>query len=170
MLNLSQKVTKETVFKSVQEYIQANGLTIQTKDKTRPWGGFFVIDDSSLITFINHFFPGIEVKNTGKDQVLSPKVLLVEPEKRLSWQYHHRRSEIWKVVEGPVGIVLSDDDSQNAVQSFNADEVITIPQGQRHRLVGLENWGVIAEIWQHTDSSNPSDEQDIVRVDDDFGR
>jgi mannose-6-phosphate isomerase len=45
-----------------------------------------------------------------------------------------------------------------------------LKQGERHRLVGLEDWGVIAEIWQHTDASNPSDESDIVRVQDDFGR
>ncbi|NBC66802.1 MAG: hypothetical protein GVY07_14240 [Bacteroidetes bacterium] len=47
---------------------------------------------------------------------------------------------------------------------------MTIEKGQRHRLIGLQNWGVVAEIWQHTDSSDPSDEEDIVRLDDDFGR
>lgn len=31
-------------------------------------------------------------------------------------------------------------------------------------------WGVVAEIWQHTDKDNPSNEDDIVRVQDDFGR
>jgi hypothetical protein len=29
---------------------------------------------------------------------------------------------------------------------------------------------LVAEIWQHTDPENPSDEDDIVRVSDDFGR
>jgi len=29
---------------------------------------------------------------------------------------------------------------------------------------------MIAEIWQHTDAAQPSDEDDIVRVQDDFGR
>jgi hypothetical protein len=45
-----------------------------------------------------------------------------------------------------------------------------LPIGQRHRLIGLDQWGVVAEIWQHTDSENPSDESDIVRLQDDFGR
>jgi hypothetical protein len=27
-----------------------------------------------------------------------------------------------------------------------------LQQGERHRLVGLEEWGVVAEIWQHTDA------------------
>jgi hypothetical protein len=40
----------------------------------------------------------------------------------------------------------------------------------RHRLVGLGDWGVLAEIWQHTDLQNPSDEEDIVRLQDDYGR
>ena len=38
------------------------------------------------------------------------------------------------------------------------------------RLIGLDEFAVIAEIWQHTDASHPSDEYDIVRVQDDFGR
>jgi hypothetical protein len=29
---------------------------------------------------------------------------------------------------------------------------------------------MIAEIWQHTNADQPSDEDDIVRVQDDFGR
>lgn len=170
MLDLSQEIDKKSAFQSVQEFLQKSGLTIVKKDEERPWGGFFVIDNDSLITFINHFFHGVVVKNAGENQALSPKILLVQPEKRLSWQYHHRRSEVWKIIGGPVGIIISDDDSQTPVQPFDTGDVVTIDQGQRHRLVGLQDWGVIAEIWQHTDSSNPSNEQDIVRLDDDFGR
>jgi len=48
--------------------------------------------------------------------------------------------------------------------------LISLEQGERHRLVGLDDWGVVAEIWMHTDPSNPSDEDDIVRLQDDFGR
>ena len=47
---------------------------------------------------------------------------------------------------------------------------IILQQGERHRLVGLSDYAVIAEIWQHTDATNPSDEDDIVRLQDDFGR
>lgn len=43
-------------------------------------------------------------------------------------------------------------------------KVIQIAQGQRHRLGGLETWGVIAEIWIHNAPSAPSDENDIVRL------
>jgi hypothetical protein len=41
---------------------------------------------------------------------------------------------------------------------------------ERHRLIGLDSWAIVAEIWQHTDIENPSNEEDIVRIQDDFGR
>jgi mannose-6-phosphate isomerase-like protein (cupin superfamily) len=88
----------------------------------------------------------------------------------LSWQYHHRRAEIWRVIEGEVGVVMSDDDQPNELNSFEPGEIIVLNQGQRHRLVGLSEWGILAEIWQHTNPDEPSDEDDIVRLQDDFGR
>ncbi len=36
--------------------------------------------------------------------------------------------------------------------------------------MGLDTFGIVAEIWQHTDPTNPSEEDDIVRLQDDFGR
>ena len=73
---------------------------------------------------------------------LTPKFLVVAPGQPLSWQYHHRRSELWHVVAGPVGLVVSDTDelpTDVAVQQAGAS--ITIAQGQRHRLVGLGSVG-----------------------------
>lgn len=167
---ITQNTDKETVFNKVESWLNRESLTIKKKDDSRPWGGFFVIDDSSLEDFIKRFFPDIEQKYFDHNHTLSPKILLVEPGKRLSWQYHHRRSEIWRVAKGKAGVVLSDDDEQNPAQSLKTGDVIKIEQGIRHRLVGLEEWGVIAEIWMHTDPCHPSDENDIVRLEDDFGR
>jgi mannose-6-phosphate isomerase len=62
------------------------------------------------------------------------------------------------------------DEQPDAPQSYIENEVITLPQGTRHRLVGEDDWGVIAEIWVHIDPSNPTDENDIRRIQDDFGR
>ncbi|SMB92269.1 mannose-1-phosphate guanylyltransferase/mannose-6-phosphate isomerase [Hymenobacter roseosalivarius DSM 11622] len=72
---------------------------------------------------------------------------MVAPEQRLSWQYHHRRAEIWRVVQGPVGVATSEDDEQGVVKSYQAGERIVIRQGERHRLVGQQGWGILAEIW-----------------------
>ncbi len=73
-------------------------------------------------------------------------------------------------IGGEVGIKVSDDDTEGALQTKKAGDVIILRQGERHRLIGLSSWGIIAEIWQHTDENNPSNEEDIVRVQDDFGR
>ena len=101
---------------------------------------------------------------------LSPKILVVAPQKRLSWQYHHRRAEIWKLIGGSAGVVISDTDEENEAQHLQIGDIVQLKQGERHRLIGLEGWGIVAEIWRHTDANNPSDEDDIVRLQDDFGR
>ncbi len=49
-------------------------------------------------------------------------------------------------------------------------DVITLKKGERHRLIGLDTWGVVAEFWQHTDAMSPSNEDDIVRLQDDYAR
>jgi mannose-6-phosphate isomerase-like protein (cupin superfamily) len=143
---------------------------ITGKDIGRPWGGFFVLEESQASTFGSLFFPGIEVDSLKIGGKLSPKILMVQPGKRLSWQYHHRRAEIWKLVAGTAGVVTSQTDKEGNVHTMQIGEIIRLDRGQRHRLVGLDGWGMVAEIWQHTESNHPSDEDDIVRLQDDFGR
>lgn len=147
-----------------------NNFNIISSDLNRPWGGFYVIDENQAQQFADTFFDGMDVSTLKIGGKLSPKILLVAPEKRLSWQYHNRRAEIWKVVSGQVGVVRSETDQEGDLVVHTTGEVIKLAQGERHRLVGLAEQGVIAEIWQHTDAEHPSDEDDIVRVQDDFGR
>ena len=161
---------KDKLFAELEQELQAKGFNIDKQDRTRPWGGFFVIDESQAQRFADTYFNGISVDDLKISGKLSPKILVVAPEKRLSWQYHHRRAEIWRVVKGTVGVVTSDTDEEGAQQVLNPGDQIKLQQGERHRLVGLQDWGVLAEIWQHTDAAQPSDEEDIVRVQDDFGR
>jgi len=163
-------MTRPTLFQSVINEIQELGFHIVATDMHRPWGGFLVIDEEQTQKFVDTFFPEQPNEIEVGKRKLSPKILMVEPQKKLSWQYHHRRSEIWKVIKNSAGVIISDTDQQSEVQVKALEDVIRLEKGQRHRLVGLENWGVIAEIWQHTDPSNPSNEEDIVRVQDDFGR
>ena len=101
---------------------------------------------------------------------MSPKILIVKPNVRLSWQYHNRRAEIWQVYRGTAGIIRSDSDVENKMKVYNEGDQIVIQQGELHRFIGLEKYSVVAVIWQHTDKDNPSDEEDIIRVQDDFGR
>lgn len=169
-LHFSSKDSKEKVFTEVEAYLQKEGFKYTNKDAERPWGGFFVIDETQGDKFIDTYFSSIPKDDILAGNKISPKILLVEPGKRLSWQFHHRRSEIWKVIGGHAGIVTSLTDHQNAVRQLANGDIVELKRGERHRLVGLDQWGIIAEIWQHTDKENPSDEEDIVRVEDDFGR
>ncbi len=165
------KGDKTTVLKEVEAFLQSRGYSVVAKDFARPWGGFFVLDETQAAKFGDEFFPGIEIDSLKvKGGKLSPKILMVESNKRLSWQYHHRRSEIWKLAAGTAGVVTSNTDQQGVLKRLHVGEIIRREKGTRHRLVGLDGWGMIAEIWQHTDPTNPSDEEDIVRVQDDFGR
>lgn len=161
---------KKRIFSEMEDELKSQGFTIRTQDQTRPWGGFFVIEEDQAQDFADAYFEGTRVDDLRISGKLSPKILIVAPKKRLSWQYHHRRAEIWKVVRGTVGVVTSPTDSEGPMQTLSPGSLITLKQGERHRLVGLNEWGVLAEIWQHTDATQPSDEEDIVRVQDDFGR
>ena len=58
----------------------------------------------------------------------------------------------------------------NKIVSFNTGEIIHIKLKERHRIVGLNNHSIIAEIWIHIDLNNPSDEDDIIRLQDDYSR
>lgn len=158
------------IFNKIEKEVEKLGFRIDKQDRKRPWGGFFVIDESQAPQFIAQYFPHLSVADFAGYEKLSPKILLVAPHKRLSWQYHFRRAEIWKVVGGVAGVIVSDTDEQTELQKMPLGTIINLKQGERHRLVGLDDWGIIAEIWQHTDPENPSDEDDIVRVQDDFGR
>ena len=161
---------KASLFQEIEQNLTQQGFSINQQDQTRPWGGFFVIEESQAQQFADTYFDGMPIEDLKISGKLSPKILVVAPEKRLSWQYHHRRAEIWKVVQGNVGVVTSDTDAEGEMKNLGPGNYITLKQGERHRLVGLNEWGVLAEIWQHTDAENPSNEDDIVRVQDDFGR
>ena len=160
----------QKIFERIEKKVTKAGFRIEKQDRSRPWGGFFVIDEAQAPLFIETYFPHLSLEDFAGFKKLSPKILIVAPNKKLSWQYHFRRAEIWKVIGGTAGVVVSDTDEQTAVQKLALGNIINLKQGERHRLVGLDEWGIIAEIWQHTDPKNPSDEDDIVRLQDDFGR
>lgn len=142
----------------------------EQSSRNKPWGAYVRISDQSLPQFYAAYWSGIRVPQPAPNLKLDPKILIIEPGQRLSLQYHHRRSEHWRVLDGPVNVVCghgSDSLSDNILQP---GEVLHLPCGHWHRLVGLETWGRVAEIWEHTHSDSPSDEEDIVRVEDDYGR
>ena len=158
------------IYNKIKKEIESFGFNIVSHDFERPWGGYFVINESQAQEFSNKFFKGLDVNTLKIGGKLSPKILVVKPAARLSWQYHNRRAEIWQVYKGSAGIIRSNTDTENEMKLYGKGDQIVLEQGERHRLIGLDDHCVVAEIWQHTDINHPSDEDDIIRVQDDFGR
>lgn len=157
------------VFGRILAEAKGFGLDVCDQDFSRPWGGFLRFTENSLDAFFNAYWQGID---TGKQEGRrDPKVLLVAPAQRLSLQLHHRRSELWRVLDGPVVVVHGPDQKHLVSDLMFPGDVIHLECGEIHRLVGApDSWGRVAEIWEHVDPSNPSDESDIVRVQDDYAR
>ena len=154
-------------YENIRNEVKDLGFSIIDEDFDRPWGGFFKIDERQSQEFVHTFISKEINVNSLK---ISPKILIVEPNQRLSWQFHKRRKEIWKVYRNEIGVIRSLTNFENDLIIKKEGEVIHFDNQERHRLVGLDKIGVVAEIWIHTDLNNPSDENDIVRISDDYKR
>ena len=172
-MNTSESVSKNEIFNEIKKCIEANNYTIVEMDDNRPWGSYFKFNNSEADAFVKEFFPGLSLVDArlGNDKAeLSPKILLVSPNQRLSWQYHNRRAEIWAFLnEGAYNKSLNDNEGE--VQAVGVNHIVQFCAAERHRLIGCTTtYSLVAEIWQHIDSNNMSDENDIVRLQDDYNR
>lgn len=142
-------------------------------DESRPWGAFYRISDEEADRFVAEFFPGLDPAKARlghKELVLSPKILVVYPGQRLSWQYHNFRSERWHFLTSG-GYYKSSTDTQGDLQTAKVGDDVQFETGERHRLAGSpDGYTLVAEIWQHTDPAHPSEESDIIRLADDYKR
>jgi len=107
----------------------------------RPWGSYEVLDDAA-----SHKVKRIEV----------------QPGKRLSYQRHSSRGEHWFIVSGVASVTLDGD-----VVGLTAGQAIDVPRESAHRIANVGTTPLVFIEVQHGDSF---DEDDIVRLDDDFGR
>lgn len=148
------------------------GLTIDQSLSApdTPWGSYIRMTEGSLPAFIDAYWSDMAEEIAAGTHRLDPKLLLIAPASRLSLQYHQRRHEHWRVLAGPAKIILGPDGTTLQEKVFNTGETVEIPCGYWHRIAGLSGWSVVAEIWEHTNPENPSDEEDIIRVEDDFSR
>lgn len=164
---------KTSVVQSIQSNLESANYTVVEVNSDKPWGAYLRIANEQADDFVADFFADLtpEQARLGVAEAeLSPKVLIVSPEHRLSWQFHDRRAERWVfLTEG--AYYRSATDEPGELQHATAGDVLQFTQGERHRLVGAsDSYAVVAEIWQHTDANNPSDEDDIVRLADDYKR
>lgn len=108
----------------------------------RPWGSFTVLDEAD----------DYKVKR-----------LEVLPQKRLSYQRHTRRTEHWYVVRGIAKVTLNG--SEILVKSGESLDVLC---GDAHRIENPHDSEKLILI--ETQTGDYFGEDDIERLDDDFGR
>lgn len=108
----------------------------------RPWGSFTVLDDSDYFKV---------------------KRIEVLPGKRLSYQRHSRRAEHWFVVRGTAKVTLN-----GAEILVGAGKAVDIPVETAHRVENPDASETLVFI--ETQTGDYFGEDDIVRLDDDFGR
>lgn len=174
-VDLASSRDKEEVLRDLIAVAEAHGYEVVDTDLQKPWGGFVRFDTKVANHFITTFFPGLDTNAArlgNPEAELSPKFLLVTPGCRLSWQRHGRRAERWAYLTPGAYYKSMDPDNPGNEVDVEVGEVVQFAQGECHRLVGAkgESYTLVAEIWQHTDSAQPSDEADIERLADDYKR
>ena len=107
----------------------------------RPWGSFFVLSDEK------------DFKN---------KKIEVNPSKRLSYQFHNKRSELWYILNGE-GIVTINEKKTKVKKG----SVVTIKKLEKHR---IENNSSEILTFIEIQTGTYFGEDDIVRIEDDFDR
>lgn len=172
-IDTSSSIEKTVLIGAIERLAAESGYTIVERNTAKPWGAYLRIDSQQADEFVRDFFPELTPDDArrGIDGAeLSPKFLVVQSGQRLSWQMHNRRAERW-VFLTPGAYYKSNDDNHGELITAARDDVVQFDQGERHRLVGADaGYTIVAEIWQHTDKNALSDEDDIVRIEDDYTR
>ena len=107
----------------------------------RPWGTF---------------------ENLLDEKYCKVKRLIIKPNHRPSYQYHHKRSEHWVVVQGTATVTLDGKDID-----LSAGEHVYIPIGASHR---IKNTGDDDLVFIEVQCGTYFGEDDIVRLEDDYKR
>ncbi len=95
------------------------------------------------------------------ERAASIKIITVNPGGTLSLQFHRRRSEFWVILDPGLEVTVGQKIWRPAV-----GEEVFVPREDLHRLRGVgDRPARVMEIWL-----GPSEESDIVRVEDVYGR
>lgn len=163
----------QTILEIVEAAKRAD-YTVVDIDTSRPWGGFVRFDYRGGDRFVEEFFPGVdpvEARLGNQNAELSPKILIVSPSQRLSWQVHKRRAERWVFLNEGAYYKSEDPNTQGELIMAKTGDIVQFGAGECHRLVGdTAHATFVAEIWQHIDPEALSDEDDIIRLADDYKR
>ena len=112
------------------------------KREDRPWGSYEVLTSG----------PGFQAKR-----------LTVKPEKRLSLQWHRHRDEHWVVARGTAKVLVDGKE-----HTLGRGQSMDVPRTVEHRIENISSVDPLEIIEVQT--GDYLGEDDIVRVEDDFGR
>lgn len=112
------------------------------KRETRPWGSYEILTSG----------PGFQTKR-----------LTVTAEKRLSLQWHRHRDETWVVARGTARVTVGEEQ-----HTLGRGESIFVARNVHHRIENISSVEPLEIIEIQT--GDYLGEDDIVRVEDDFGR
>jgi mannose-6-phosphate isomerase len=111
----------------------------------------------------------IEIKPWGKFEILSEgknfkvKTITVSPGQRLSYQFHNKRTENWTIVEGNGIFTLNDNEFK-----VGKGNIVIIQPLEKHR---IENTSKTKDlVFIEVQFGKSPSEDDIVRIEDDYGR
>lgn len=111
------------------------------ESENRPWGSWHVLDEGD----------GFKVKR-----------IVVDAHQRLSYQTHRHRAEHWVIVFGKATCVI---DGETRVAG--PGDCVDVAVGQAHRICNDESESLVLIEVQRGEYTG---EDDIVRIDDDYGR
>ena len=107
----------------------------------RPWGRYEVLQEAA----------NYKVKS-----------IHVNPGKRLSYQRHQKRAEHWFIIQGSAEVTL-----EGKVSQLSSGDTVSIAKGELHRIANIGNDEV---IFIEVQTGTYFGEDDIERIEDDFGR
>jgi len=110
-------------------------------ESTRPWGRYEILQESD-----SH----------------KVKCIWVLPGKRLSYQRHQKRAEHWFIVSGNALVTVNGNE-----KTMSAGDTVDIAIGDLHRIANI---GVDDVVFIEVQSGSYFGEDDIERIEDDFGR
>ncbi len=130
-----------TARRMANEYLDVYKKILDSRENYRPWGHY---------------------ENLGEMADHKVKRIVVNPGKRLSLQKHKRRAEHWVVISGEAIMTLGDKEIP-----LKAGQSVDIPQGVAHRIM---NPGSVALVFVEAQMGDYFGEDDIIRLEDDYGR
>jgi len=122
-----------------------------------------VVALKKFLDFFRKFFRGGEKRPWGRfDEidVARAKILQVKQGEELSYQFHHRRREMWVIISGKPLIKLND-----RTLVYDPGEIILINEEDLHQVLAYHDDVVILEL-----SLGEFYEDDIVRLEDKYHR